>query len=203
MAPDLNSVPASPRPAPRTTSRRTSQQMAPPAIPPTSPSLNILPSNQNAVNHTSLASPTAPPAPATASPTPGDNTGVGAGPGPLRHPRPLTAADLHLQLEKEQEAVVSGMLPALYSCVTKTRSIVSPVNCQYSEQLITPLLYQTLPRHPLVSQIPQITLQIICFPAHLTPCPPIANIIIAHPQTPAYAPSQQEVSTPPVEYQAV
>ena len=37
----------------------------------------------------------------------GDNTGVGAGPGPLRHPRPLTAADLHLQLEKEQEAVVS------------------------------------------------------------------------------------------------
>ena len=28
-------------------------------------------------------------------------------PGPLRHPRPLTAADLHMQLEKEQEAVVS------------------------------------------------------------------------------------------------
>ena len=27
--------------------------------------------------------------------------------GPLRHPRPLTAAELHLQLEKEQEAVVS------------------------------------------------------------------------------------------------
>ena len=41
-----------------------------------------------------------------AGPTVGDNTGVGSGPGPLRHPRPLTAADLHLQLEKEQEAVV-------------------------------------------------------------------------------------------------
>jgi hypothetical protein len=40
----------------------------------------------------------------------GDNTGVGVGPGPLRHPRPLTAADLHLQLEKEQEAVVSGYI---------------------------------------------------------------------------------------------
>ena len=61
--------------------------------------------------------------------TSGDNTGVGVGPGmradtlhihfqkivrlippfpgPLRHPRPLTAADLHMQLEKEQEAVVS------------------------------------------------------------------------------------------------
>ena len=48
---------------------------------------------------------------ATAGPIVGDNTGVGAGPGPLRHPRPLTAADLHLQLEKEQEAVVSGEFP--------------------------------------------------------------------------------------------
>jgi len=28
------------------------------------------------------------------------------GPGPQRHPKPLTAADLHLQLEREQEAVV-------------------------------------------------------------------------------------------------
>lgn len=26
--------------------------------------------------------------------------------GPLRHPRPMTASDLHLVLEKEQEAVV-------------------------------------------------------------------------------------------------
>ena len=36
-----------------------------------------------------------------------DNTGVGTGPGPVRHPSPLTAADLCLQLENEQEAVVS------------------------------------------------------------------------------------------------
>lgn len=35
-----------------------------------------------------------------------DNTGVGAGPGPLRHPRPLTAAELHSQLEQEQELLV-------------------------------------------------------------------------------------------------
>jgi hypothetical protein len=46
----------------------------------------------------------------TVASVPGDNTGVGTGPGPLRHPRPLTAADLHLQLEKEQEAVVSSLL---------------------------------------------------------------------------------------------
>ncbi len=51
----------------------------------------------------------------------GDNTGVGPGPGPLRHPRPLTAADLHLQLEKEQEAVV---------CVTGARQ-------PYSKQALT------------------------------------------------------------------
>ena len=48
----------------------------------------------------------------TAGGVTGDNTGVGTGPGPLRHPRPLTAADLHLQLEKEQEAVVSILLSA-------------------------------------------------------------------------------------------
>ncbi|CZR61225.1 uncharacterized protein PAC_11121 [Phialocephala subalpina] len=116
MAPDLNSVPPSPRPlasSPRltTASRRTSQQMnmAPPSSTsiPTSPSLNILPSNQSAVHHISppLASPNMTSTQALA----GDNTGVGGGPGPLRHPRPLTAADLHLQLEKEQEAVVNRL----------------------------------------------------------------------------------------------
>lgn len=31
------------------------------------------------------------------------------GPGPLRHPKPLTPSDLHLVLEKEQEAMVSRM----------------------------------------------------------------------------------------------
>ncbi len=91
----------------------------------TSPSLNILPSNQSTVNASiasPLASPTVMPAgigaagigAAGTGATMGDNTGVGMGPGPLRHPRPLTAADLHLQLEKEQEAVVS-ILPLLYS----------------------------------------------------------------------------------------
>lgn len=55
-----------------------------------------------------------------------DNTGVGIGPGmlacleydytpdnrpgPIRHPRPLTAAELHLELEKEQESIVQLFL---------------------------------------------------------------------------------------------
>ena len=85
--------------------RASSQQMPPPPVP-SSPSLNILPSNQSTVNNagssSSLPSPPTEPAP--------DNTGVGRGPGPLRHPRYLTAVDLHLQLEKEQEAVVCSAL---------------------------------------------------------------------------------------------
>lgn len=117
MAPDLNSVPISPRPqeviasprlTSRTPSRRTSQAMASPNNLSTS-SLNILPSNQSAV--TAASPPLMSPSnniltSATGTIPSGDNTGVGMGPGPLRHPRPLTAADLHLQLEKEQEAVV-------------------------------------------------------------------------------------------------
>lgn len=84
--------------------------MAPPQIPLSSPALNILPSNQSAVGN--IAPPLTSPGPTgnipMAATATGDNTGVGTGPGPLRHPRPLTAADLHLQLEKEQEAVVSS-----------------------------------------------------------------------------------------------
>jgi hypothetical protein len=59
--------------------------------------------------------------------TVGDNTGVGAGPGPLRHPRPLTAADLHLQLEKEQEAVVRMPLyPELFNSENTTGQSTNP-----------------------------------------------------------------------------
>jgi hypothetical protein len=59
----------------------------------------------------------------TAGVTIGDNTGVGTGPGPLRHPRPLTAADLHLQLEKEQEAVVRMAEPLQLKYAKDDRSI--------------------------------------------------------------------------------
>lgn len=114
--PDLNSVPESPRVL--ALSRRTSaQQMPPPPAPapasgspPSDPALNILPSNLNAVTTgapsiPSLPSPRLPPTGAPAQPPPDASAGP-SGPGPLRHPRPLTAAELHQQLEKEQEAVV-------------------------------------------------------------------------------------------------
>lgn len=117
MAPDLNSIPSTSSPT-HTRSRRTSQQMASSSNQATSPSLHILPSNQSAVNTTSpLASPGLPPpaVPPTAAEIvsqPNDVNVASGGSGPLRHPRPLTAAELHLQLEKEQEAVVSS----LYQC---------------------------------------------------------------------------------------
>ncbi|KAI1387551.1 uncharacterized protein F4822DRAFT_430300 [Hypoxylon trugodes] len=115
--PDLNSVPPSPRVL--AASRQSSSnlngqsQVSPPAAP-LSPSLNILPSNQQTVNRTSSISLPSPPiSGATTMPqssAPGqDNTGVGAGPGPLRHPRPLTAAELHSELEQEQELLVNRL----------------------------------------------------------------------------------------------
>src|ERR1700761_6995347 len=90
MAPDINSLPASPRPdrpqpAPtsRTSldaaSRRASQQIPPPPPPPS-------------------AHYAAPRSPVISS---REQAGV-----PMRHPRPLTAAELFQECEKEQEAVV-------------------------------------------------------------------------------------------------
>jgi hypothetical protein len=46
--------------------------------------------------------------------------------GPLRHPRPLTAADLHLELEKEQEAVV---------CVLELILLLNLANFQQGQSL--------------------------------------------------------------------
>ncbi|EWY88985.1 hypothetical protein FOYG_09969 [Fusarium oxysporum NRRL 32931] len=110
--PDLNSVPPSPHTLAASRRQSSTQMATPPA--PASPSLNILPSNQNTVNPShspSLPSPVLnasqptyhAPSNVLAEP------GVSPGPGPIRHPRPLTAAELHLQLEKEQEAVVNRL----------------------------------------------------------------------------------------------
>lgn len=121
MAPDLNSVPPSPR-ALALSRRASSQQMPPPPAPgpgpgpapsTSDPALNILPSNQNAVNTgapttASLPSPRLIATVSTAHP-PADVSSLASGPGPTRHPHPLTAAELHQQVEKEQEAVVNRL----------------------------------------------------------------------------------------------
>ncbi|KAK6211730.1 hypothetical protein QIS74_10994 [Colletotrichum tabaci] len=127
--PDLNSVPASPYP--QSASRRSSHQMPPPPLPAqaSDSSLNILPSNQNTVNHhhpssAAVGSPPMAPAP-LASPPAAPEPAV-SGPGPIRHPRPITASDLHMQLEKEQEAVVNRLTRELQLLRTaQNASVVS------------------------------------------------------------------------------
>jgi hypothetical protein len=173
MAPDLNSVPPSPRPLATSSSssritsvpasRRASQQMAPPPLPLSA--LNVLPSNQSAVNNPNvpMASPGLSGVMTTATPL-GDNTGVGAGPGPLRHPRPLTAADLHLQLEKEQEAVVSSVVTTVRNETDSiSRSIALQENslcfAQHKMPQWSPI---PLPHRPAF-QIQVITMPTTCF----------------------------------------
>jgi hypothetical protein len=131
--PDLNSVPPSPhglagQPQAATMRRASSQQMPPPPVPP-SPSINnILPSNQRAV--TSTASPPLIPPPSLPQ-NMTSATELPGGPGPARFPEPLTAADLHNQLEKEQEAVVCPFpcqVTVPHADPRSPRSTVSPAS---------------------------------------------------------------------------
>ncbi|KKA30437.1 hypothetical protein TD95_005237, partial [Thielaviopsis punctulata] len=92
--------------------------VVPPVIQPSS--INILPSNHVAVNATS---PTSAPSHQLPGPPPAHPglttrsssqslhgfTGDASGAGPLRHPRPMTAAQLHSELEQENEAVVNRL----------------------------------------------------------------------------------------------
>ena len=101
MAPDINTLPDSPRldrtsmsispPTSADISRPTSQIMGPPAAPASA----ILTSSTNVPFSSLVRSP-----PISTQ----EQTGI-----PLRHPRPLTAAELYLECEKEQEAVVCSV----------------------------------------------------------------------------------------------
>ncbi|KAF2803720.1 uncharacterized protein BDZ99DRAFT_511869 [Mytilinidion resinicola] len=131
MAPDLNSVPASPRPAANsmsapqqisqqssaTTSRRASQifPMSPPPLPLASPGGTLPVTSQ----HGHLPFP--PLSPSLTGPFPSvDASGV-----PMRHPRPLTAAELHMECEKEQEAVVNRLTRELSNLRAHSASVAS------------------------------------------------------------------------------
>ncbi|KAL8692334.1 MAG: hypothetical protein Q9218_002627 [Villophora microphyllina] len=99
MAPDLNTVPPSPhtgRQNPASIPNRNFEPMAPPPNPTSSSASNV--------------SSREPPS---------------IGPGPLRHPQPLTAADLHMELEKEQEAVVNRLTRELSLLRQQTASVAS------------------------------------------------------------------------------
>ncbi|KAF1921151.1 hypothetical protein BDU57DRAFT_39012 [Ampelomyces quisqualis] len=125
MAPDLNSVPALPRPSNPSgslsrqnstpASRRASQiyAMSPPPLPLASPG-GTLPTSSQGHGFPPLS--------------PGirgqvssvDSTGT-----PMRHPRPMTPAEMHLELEKEQEAVVNRLTRELSALRAHSASVAS------------------------------------------------------------------------------
>jgi hypothetical protein len=139
MAPDLNSVPASPRttmtsnpsgtqPASGSLSRQNSTPasrrasqiypMNPPPLPLASPGGTIPQSAQSASQHGHPFPPLSPSISGQHSSV--DPTGV-----PMRHPRPMTAAELHLELEKEQEAVVNRLTRELSALRAHSASVAS------------------------------------------------------------------------------
>ncbi|KAF1959808.1 hypothetical protein CC80DRAFT_489892 [Byssothecium circinans] len=154
--PDLNSVPTSPRnpatmsnatgvgsahasrQASATASRRASQiyPMSPPPLPLASPGGTVPAST---VQHSHAFPPLSP---SFASHVPSvDATGT-----PLRHPRPLTAAELHLELEKEQEAVVNRLTRELTALRAHSASVASTASSATSNVHIDHDI--TGPTHP-------------------------------------------------------
>lgn len=128
MAPDLNSVPASPRPnvtsnPPRSLSRQNSTPasrrasqiypMFPPPLPLASPGGTMSTSTQ--------AHAFPPLSPSMSGRVPSvDASGI-----PMRHPRPMTPAEMHLELEKEQEAAVNRLTRELSALRAHSASVVS------------------------------------------------------------------------------
>ncbi|KYG44180.1 hypothetical protein M433DRAFT_42567, partial [Acidomyces richmondensis BFW] len=118
MAPDVNSLPASPRqdrpspsaPAqtqtsrPQSTiaSRRASHTMGPTLAPPSAVGIHI---------HRGSMSP--------------EYSSHDQPPLPMRHPRPLTPAELYLECEKEQEAVVNRLTRELSALRAQSASVAS------------------------------------------------------------------------------
>jgi hypothetical protein len=146
MAPDLNSVPLSPRPSvtsnPSNTqpasgslsrqnsmtaplsrqnstagSRRTSQiyPMSPPPLPLASPG-GTIPSSAQQGHAFPPLSPSGGHIPLSSV----DSAGT-----PMRHPRPMTPAEMHLELEKEQEAVVNRLTRELSALRAHSASVAS------------------------------------------------------------------------------
>ncbi|KAF8427858.1 hypothetical protein EV426DRAFT_371645 [Tirmania nivea] len=80
---------------------------------------------------------------------PPGNFGSDIGPGPQRHPKPLTAADLHLQLEREQEAVVNRLTRELAALRAQQSSNT------IDEPIQTPLGSSPILHHNYSSHIPR------------------------------------------------
>lgn len=90
--------------------------MSPPPLPLASPSGSSVPTG---TTHHAHAFPPLSPGPVGSVPSV-DAAGV-----PMRHPRPLTAAELHLELEKEQEAIVNRLTRELSALRAHSASVAS------------------------------------------------------------------------------
>ncbi|KAH8732389.1 hypothetical protein GQ44DRAFT_735309 [Phaeosphaeriaceae sp. PMI808] len=118
MAPDLNSVPASPRP--NVTSNPFNSHHSRQNSTPASRRGTIPAATQSASSHGhGHAFPPLSPG-ASGYMSSADSTGV-----PMRHPRPMTAAEMHLELEKEQEAVVNRLTRELSALRAHSASVAS------------------------------------------------------------------------------
>ncbi|KAH9844810.1 hypothetical protein Tdes44962_MAKER01357 [Teratosphaeria destructans] len=118
MAPDVNSLPASPR------------QEHPATLPVFTTSQQLTQtSNAQSRRTSSIMPPPPPPPPAHASASAvmhrSPDMSVHEPGVPMRHPRPLTAAELYLECEKEQEAVVNRLTRELTALRAQSASVAS------------------------------------------------------------------------------
>lgn len=103
--------------------------MSPPPLPLASPGGSIPASASNS-QHTHAFPPLSPGIAGHAA-SHVDAAGV-----PIRHPRPLTAAELHLELEKEQEAVVNRLTRELSALRAHSASVASTASSATSGVLL-------------------------------------------------------------------
>jgi hypothetical protein len=165
MAPDLNSVPGSPRLANTSTqpasgslsrqastpaSRRASQQihpMSPPPLPLASPGGTVPPPTQSTPQYGHAFPPLSPSTSGYIQASV-DSTGV-----PMRHPRPMTPAEMHLELEKEQEAVVNRLTRELSALRAHSASVASTTSMSSAaDSSVAHAEAATGPMHPTSSR---------------------------------------------------
>ncbi|EWC47086.1 hypothetical protein DRE_03455 [Drechslerella stenobrocha 248] len=100
-------------------SRRQPDRMLPPPAPLTQPPFAQPPSPGGSIRSVSSVS--------------GSEVGVGNGPGPSRLPRQLSPAEIHAELEKEQEAAVNRLTRQL--SILRAQQAVSPTSHPISDDL--------------------------------------------------------------------
>ncbi|KNG49416.1 hypothetical protein TW65_03586 [Stemphylium lycopersici] len=170
MAPDLNTVPgssatsnpSSTQPASGSLSRQTSTPasrrasqiypMSPPPLPLASPGGSLPPPSQAAAaaaaSHHGHAFPPLSPGASGYVQTSVDPAGV-----PMRHPRPMTPAEMHLELEKEQEAVVNRLTRELSALRAHSASVASTTSMSSAaDSSVAHVEGLTGPMHPTSSR---------------------------------------------------